>query len=648
MQSSLTKQPGTVVDDRYEIESLLGVGGMSSVYRALDRNLNRVVALKMLHPHITEHRGSAERFLQEAKAEGLIRHPNVIGVYAVSATPEGLLYIVMDYLQGVSLAELIKNGPLKDQNKALDLFLQTCRGLEAAHEKGIVHRDLKPSNVMLVDDGRTVKLVDFGIARLYSEHNAEQRLTKEGAVLGSPEYMSPEQCEGQNVDARSDIYSMGCLIFEMLTGRVPFEGDNQIEIMCKHVSTPPPDVTASAPWAATAFDSIVAKCLSKEPAQRYASVTELREALEQVDLTRLGGSASTPGKSTAALQLVRTARGGKRTWMVASVITLVACVGYSLSQPRPAEAPAVVPAVKPADPGEAMKVAIQQADDLWKLGKRIEAAARYDDVLRAFDQTPVLLAYTNLTELLPQVAERASKNTLSQSISVAKKLLGNGRIGSGRAVALNAAKTANHFEDRLSEGHALLVAAKGDAHIGDGEIAVDHAQQAAQAFKQAAMPAPAMYDAMSEMVAWLNGQPRMHQQAAAVAEAGFGLAKKFHDNGNAEKFAYEVGLSYWSGHDFDHSAKWYQTCLNYIDQRNANPSDSEVYMTQCEAGMAFLRSGRHAEAKRCFDRCRPYIEKLASEKRSRHLDYNLDHMVQLYQSVGEKQIASRLESLKTQ
>lgn len=651
MQSSLTKQPGTVIDDRYEIESLLGVGGMSAVYRALDRKLNRVVALKMLHPHITEHRGSAERFLQEAKAQGLIRHPNVIGVYAVSATSEGHLYIVMDYLQGQSLAEMIKDGPLKDQSKAVDLFLQTCRGLEAAHANGIVHRDLKPSNVMLVDEGRTVKLVDFGIARLYSQHNSEQRLTKEGAVLGSPEYMSPEQCEGQVVDTRSDIYSMGCLMFEILSGHVPFDGDSQIEIMCKHVSSTAPLISASAPWVAPGFDAVLATCLEKDPGKRYQTAAEMLRALEMVDPTNLGSQNKphTNGRVGLAAKV-----GGTRRWVAAAAASLllagaaIAVIHADHGERRRRPAPAAVPPKTQAmEPGAAIKSVIEQANQLWNAGNKTAAVAKYDDVLNAFRQNASLFAHTDITRNLSSVAERGSRATLKSSLYIATKLLEYCQTGQSRAVAEAAAKVAARENEPLTQGHLLLVLAQGDAALSQPDSVVAHVGDAVAAFKRAPSIDTFTYQRLFELVTTLDNHDHNNLAAARVAEDTYALAQHERNQSQAATGAYEAGLSYRMAGDLKDAALWYQKCL-LIAEKTLPQSNPLVYRPQCEAGLIFQKLGQNGEAKRYFDKCRPYIEKLVRENPSPEVRFNLRKMAELYRTVGENKIAGKLQTLETQ
>ena len=211
---------GEIIFERWKIIERLGEGGMASVYKAHHLILDKVVAIKFLHRHLCSNPNSLRRFQQEGQAAGRLDHPNVIKVQDCAVTDDGRVFLVMDYLQGHSLSDKLKqDGPLSAEG-ALDLFIAVAEGLKHAHSNGVLHRDLKPSNVMVTDENE-IKIVDFGIAKVLRDDGQPslQNLTKTGEIFGSPSYMSPEQCLGQTVDARSDIYSMGCLMYEVLTDR---------------------------------------------------------------------------------------------------------------------------------------------------------------------------------------------------------------------------------------------------------------------------------------------------------------------------------------------------------------------------------------------------------------------------------------------
>jgi serine/threonine protein kinase len=284
-EGAVRYEVGAVVDGKYELLSLLGSGGMSTVYKARHAFMRNIVAVKLLHPRLLTDTLSVKRFQQEARAASRLKHPNAISVHEFGISG-GQPYLVMDYLEGVSCAELVKREGKVGLEKSLHIFIQACDALADAHDRGIIHRDLKPSNVMLTkhkDDNCFVKVVDFGIAKIVSEAGGESlKLTSTGEVFGSPLYMSPEQCMGQSLDNRSDIYSMGCLMYEVLTGRTPFTGKNVLETILKQTNEPPPGLGAidGDVRVVQKLDAIVLKCLAKAPEQRYQSMKDLRSDLE--------------------------------------------------------------------------------------------------------------------------------------------------------------------------------------------------------------------------------------------------------------------------------------------------------------------------------------------------------------------------------
>lgn len=279
---------GSIFADKYEIISLLGEGGMSRVYKARHIFMKRVVAVKLLHYLGAEDPVAAARFQLEAQAASALSHPNVVTVHDYGLTADGRAFFIMDCLEGESLDDVLqKKGHLQLQ-EAVDIFTQVCEGLDHAHKKGIVHRDVKPSNLVLMkqDDGtKTVKLVDFGIAKLVKKASDEeirkqQQLTQTGEIFGTPAYMSPEQCQGRQLDARSDIYSFGCLMYECLAGMPPLVGPTFVNTAVKHVNEKPkPLVLTAAVEVPPELDAVILKCLEKAPAKRFQSAGELRQAL---------------------------------------------------------------------------------------------------------------------------------------------------------------------------------------------------------------------------------------------------------------------------------------------------------------------------------------------------------------------------------
>ncbi len=282
---------GTTLADKYRIESEIGRGGMSVVYKGRHELMDRMVAIKMLQAQLVNDQTSIKRFKQEAKAASCLTHANVITVYDCDVSPAGQPYLVMDYLEGESLADIIKRENGVSEERALNIFIQACDALEHAHAKGVLHRDLKSSNIMLVDfEGKTdvVKVVDFGIAKLMPNSGKQsQNLTQTGEIFGSPIYMSPEQCLGSHLDQRSDIYSMGAMLYESLMGQPPLMGDTIIDTMQMHVSTMPASFADMRHdlQIHPQFEAVVFKSLEKRPEDRYDSMEQFRDALAHVART---------------------------------------------------------------------------------------------------------------------------------------------------------------------------------------------------------------------------------------------------------------------------------------------------------------------------------------------------------------------------
>ena len=302
----------TVLSGRYRLESKLGSGGMSTVYLALDEVLDRPVAVKLLHREISEEADQLERFRREARTAARLSHPNLVGVID-AGEDDGRPYIVFEYIDGRTLKRRIQDeGPLP-VDEAVAYAIEIGRGLTAAHARKLVHRDVKPQNVLIDPDGRA-KVTDFGIARSLESKG----LTATGRVLGTTDYVSPEQAMGEDVDERSDVYSLGVVLYEMLTGDVPFQAETQVGVAMKHVNEPMPDVQAKRPEVSAVVASVVDRATTKDPRDRYNSVAEMVRDLEQtleVEAARRGG---TTGEATSVLDSVPKSRrrlGRRRPWI---------------------------------------------------------------------------------------------------------------------------------------------------------------------------------------------------------------------------------------------------------------------------------------------------------------------------------------------
>jgi DNA-binding NarL/FixJ family response regulator/tRNA A-37 threonylcarbamoyl transferase component Bud32 len=290
---------GRTFADRYEIISVIGRGGMSIVYKAKHKFMKRLVAIKILHPHLVMDLNNLKRFRLEAEAASALAHENIIRIYDFGLSADGEAFLVMDYLDGLSLQQVVKRELSLSIERSLHIFLQICDGLEHAHSKGVVHRDLKPSNVVLVkepDGSESVRIVDFGIAKI--GNSGSPSITTAGEVYGSPGYMSPEQCLGQVVDQRSDIYALGCVMYETLSGRPPFRADNAFNVMNQQVAQSPQSLCELIPELPEDLEQIILKSLAKDPAERQQSASQLKGDL--IAFQRSYASARTPPDSERA------------------------------------------------------------------------------------------------------------------------------------------------------------------------------------------------------------------------------------------------------------------------------------------------------------------------------------------------------------
>lgn len=289
--------PGTLLaDGKYEILEAVGSGGMGQVYKARHRVLNRTVAIKVLHPVMTAFPKAKARFLREARAASRLSHPCSVQIIDFGSEHDAFFYLVMEFLEGVELSRIIEDHAPLPSDMTISIISQVCGALAAAHDEGIIHRDLKPANIMVADaiddDGRpyqAVKVCDFGIAKIQSDGDdstGEAQLTDTGVVTGTPTYMSPEQARGKPLDARSDIYACGVILYQMLTGTLPFKGENALGVLMQHISDTPERPSVLEPTVDSGLEAIALKCLSKSPEDRYHDARALRAALlSSVDLS---------------------------------------------------------------------------------------------------------------------------------------------------------------------------------------------------------------------------------------------------------------------------------------------------------------------------------------------------------------------------
>src|SRR5919206_1662548 len=266
---------GRTLGGRYRVEGELGRGGMARVYRGTDGVLGRPIAVKVLSPQYAQDANFVTRFRREAQAAARLNHPNLVQVYD-TGSDDGVHYIVMEYVEAKTLADYLSGGGRIMPDRATELAEAVCDALAVAHAQGVIHRDVKPANIMVTRDGQ-VKVTDFGIARVTTNETVEQT----AAVLGTASYLSPEQAQGGAIDQRSDLYSLGCVLYEMLTGRPPFTADSPVAVASKHVleqPIPPSRINADV---SRELDAVVMRALAKNPDNRYQSAADMKEDLER-------------------------------------------------------------------------------------------------------------------------------------------------------------------------------------------------------------------------------------------------------------------------------------------------------------------------------------------------------------------------------
>ncbi|MGH9267314.1 MAG: protein kinase domain-containing protein, partial [Acidimicrobiales bacterium] len=267
----MAQQSQQVFNGRYELVRLVARGGMADVYLAHDLTLDRRVALKVLFPELSVDPTFVERFRREAQAAANLSHPNIVSVYDWGEH-DGTYFIVMEFIEGRTLWQLLKAEGMLLADRAADIGAEVAAALAFAHKRGVVHRDIKPGNVLLSPSGQ-VNVADFGIARAIS---TDRDLTQTGAVMGTATYFSPEQAQGERLDGRSDVYSLGIMLFEMVTGRPPFQGDNPVAVASKHVRDAVPRPRSVNPDIPPAFEAIILQAVAKNPNDRYASAEEFQ------------------------------------------------------------------------------------------------------------------------------------------------------------------------------------------------------------------------------------------------------------------------------------------------------------------------------------------------------------------------------------
>src|SRR3989440_2055554 len=267
-------EPDTIIDGRYRVLARVGSGGMADVYVAEDQLLGRKVAVKLLHHHFAEDQEFVERFRREASSAAALSHPNIVAIFDRGEW-QGTYYIAMEYVAGRSLKKIVREHGALEPAAAIDLVIQILRAARFAHGRGVIHRDLKPHNVILDEEGRA-RVTDFGIARAGASD-----MTLTGSIMGTAQYLSPEQAQGQPVSGASDLYSVGVILYELLTGAVPFEGETAVAIAFKQVAADPRPPSALIATLPASLDEVVLRALAKDPARRFRDADEFIAALQR-------------------------------------------------------------------------------------------------------------------------------------------------------------------------------------------------------------------------------------------------------------------------------------------------------------------------------------------------------------------------------
>jgi len=308
---------GKTLGNRYVIEEILGQGGMSAVYKATDPNLKRVVAIKVIHPHLSDNPDFVKRFEEEAAAVAQLRHPGIIQVHDFNREDD-LYYMVLEFVPGETIQDHLKrlnaSGRKLSPTKAIEYMAAICDAVDYAHQRGMIHRDIKPANLMLTTTGQVI-LMDFGIAKIVGG----QGHTATGAVVGTAMYMSPEQIKGEQVDRRTDIYSLGVTLFEMVSGRPPFEADSAMTLMMMHVNDPVPNPKALNPEVPDGLVKVINKALAKDPNKRYQTAAQMASALRNLLSADSSSSRATTLEDAPALNMAGATTiedSGDRTFVV--------------------------------------------------------------------------------------------------------------------------------------------------------------------------------------------------------------------------------------------------------------------------------------------------------------------------------------------
>ena len=391
---------GVALLGRYQVLERIGDGGMGTVYLSEHTTILKKFAVKVLSPELSVRPDHVDRFMREARSASMINHPNVVEITDFGMTPDGQPFFVMEYLQGKDLSQIIGESGSLPWKRVRNVTIQLCHALQAAHDQGVIHRDMKPGNIVLVKRGNNpehVKVLDFGIAKVLGQEGESQKgLTQSGMVVGTPEYMSPEQGWGQPVDHRGDIYALGVLMYELLTGKIPFPGSTMMEILNRHMFDVP-DV--KQPNIPEEVGAIILKAMQKDRSLRFQSMNEMAAAVEAVGtgaspVTVVDEEIRTPwGPVTARFAAVPPQQVQPRSWLWLSVLSAVVAVGAlvfaMMPDPEPPPQQVIVqapPVAAPPTAVEALPKPVVLAAEVPKVNFTITTAGVAAQILDARDE----------------------------------------------------------------------------------------------------------------------------------------------------------------------------------------------------------------------------------------------------------------------
>lgn len=596
---------GELIGERYKLREFIGQGGMSGVYKAQDLRNGKTVAVKLLLPHLVTDAVSFARFQLEEKAASSLHHPNIVNIFDFGALPNGQPFIVMDYLDGTGLQDAIKMLRSLPVERSVMIFTQLADALECAHKNGVLHRDLKPSNVLLLHQGPftdVVKIVDFGIAKLMPREGAESlHLTKTGEVFGSPFYMSPEQCRGEKVDARSDIYSMGCLMYEVLAGDPPLVGNNLMETLLKHLSETPASFATACPDSKIPerLEKIVFKSLHKDPDQRYQSMAALRSDLDDCLANSEAGWFTRARIKLELLRLKMVPFVSSREKKFAVGFVAMAVLGFCLFSML---ANIYMRDSKQMPPGPGKPWAIPQVQKAQEMPGFETSAAVAARILRTYEDGPERGSLEHLSELRKYAEYNEKNGHITEALTAYKRIYElNRQLDSPNSISTLQA---------LSDYGACLSRA-GENQEAEGV----YKQLVSQTRRRSLTPSNEYFEALNKL-ADEEMKLKHYQDAQPLYEAVIGnVVKRRHDISDPQTYATLLcrlaDCLRLSG-NYERAIEFYDKALATWKSVKTE-DDPQIYGTQRMLAYCHWQSGHYYRARRNYEEALAIMDRVLGE-----------------------------------